>query len=90
MGREHFTVGVDVDPFSLGLLQQKLKVLQIMTGHNNKRPFFYGKGHSGRFRCPIGLCIGLVQKCHALQVDFSDFQHGRKQPFDAFFITDSK
>ena len=90
MGREHFTVRIDVDSFSLCLFKQKLQILQIMSGHNNKGSFFYGKSNCSRFWCSVSFCICLVKECHALQIDFSYFQHNRKQCFHTFFVTNLK
>ena len=90
MGREHFTMSIDVDSFSLCLFKQKLQILQIMTGYYNKRSFFYSKCNSSWFRCSIGFCICFIKKCHTLQIDFPYLQYGRKQRLHAFFIADLK
>lgn len=39
MGRQHFPVGVDVDAFSLRLLQQQLQIVKIVAGVTIKGPF---------------------------------------------------
>ena len=61
MGRQHFTVGVDVDAFTLGLLQQQLQVVEIMAGDDDERPLLHRQrdGH-GRGRA-VGLGVGLIQ-----------------------------
>ena len=90
MGREHFTMSIDVDSFSFCLFKQKLQVFQIMSGYDNKRTLFYCECNIGRFWCSIGFCISLIKKCHTLQINFSYFQYSRKQSFHTFFITNLK
>ena len=36
MGRQHFPVGVDVDAFSLRLLQQQLQIVKIVAGDDDE------------------------------------------------------
>ena len=66
------------------------KIFQVMSGHDNKRPFFYRKCNISWLWCSIGFCICLIKKCHALQIDFSYFENCRKQCFCTLFIADLK
>jgi len=71
MCREHLAVSIDIDALAFGLLKQCLKVIQIMSADNDEGTLFNGERNSHRSRCSVGLCIGFVQKCHALEVDFA-------------------
>ena len=55
-----------------------------------KGSFFYGKSNCSRFWCSVSFCICLVKECHALQIDFSYFQHNRKQCLYTFFVANFK
>ena len=41
---KHFAVGVDVDAFALGLLQQQLQVVEVMSGDDDERPLSTVRG----------------------------------------------
>ena len=81
MGREHFAVSIDVHTLSLCLLKKKLHVMEIMTAHNDKRTFFYGKGNFRRHRVAVGFCVCGVKKCHTFQVNSACFKHTPQQLF---------
>ena len=57
MGRQHFAVGVDVDAFSLGLLQQQLEVVEVVAGDDDKGTLFDRQADRGRLRMTEGLGI---------------------------------
>ncbi len=38
--RQHFTMSVNIDALTLGLLKQQFQVVQIMSRNNDKRSFF--------------------------------------------------
>ena len=40
MGWQHFTMGINVDSFSFGLLQKLLQILKIMSRHKDCLSFF--------------------------------------------------
>jgi len=74
MGRKHLTVGVDVDPFAFGLLEEFLQHLEVVAGDQNS---FAGPGTQidrGWDRCAIGLVVSGVQKTHGGQVLLAAFQ----------------
>ncbi len=52
VGRQHFTVGVDVDAFAVGLLQQQLQIVEVVTGNHDERPFFHGQGNGAGLGVP--------------------------------------
>ena len=59
MSGQHFTVCIDIDTHTLGLLQKELKVFQIMSTDYDKRPFFYFQrdGCRGRIAECFGICF---------------------------------
>ena len=44
MGRQHFAMGVDVDAFALGLLQQQLQVVEVVACDDDERPLLHVSG----------------------------------------------
>ena len=38
--RQHFSVRVNVDPFSLRLREQHFEIFQVMAGNHDERSFF--------------------------------------------------
>ena len=48
VGRQHFTVGVDVDAFTLGLLQQQFQIVEIVAGDDDERPLLHRQWDGGR------------------------------------------
>lgn len=44
VGGQHFAVGVNIDSFSLGLLQQLVHILQVMSGYQNGLSLFFVRG----------------------------------------------
>ena len=79
VGREHLAVGVDVDVLSVGLLEQQLHVVQVVTAHNDERTFLDGERHLRRNRVAVGFSVGVVEQLHAFQVDGSGLEHQREQ-----------
>ncbi len=68
VGRQHFAVGVDVDPFPFGLLEQLFQHLQVVAGHQNGLASLGAELHSGRNRVAVGIGVGIVQQPHHGQV----------------------
>ena len=77
--RKHLAVRIHSNALVLGLFQQTFEVVQIVSGDNDKRPFFNGQRNGCRLRCAVGLRICLVQQCHAGKIFLSDFQNNRQQ-----------
>src|SRR5512135_3606904 len=50
MGREHFTVSIDVDSFALALLQDGLEILEVVTRYENSLPLLCTERDFGRRR----------------------------------------
>ena len=48
VGGQHFAVGVDVDAFALGLLQQQLQIVEIVAGDDDERPLLHRQRDGGR------------------------------------------
>ena len=70
--RKHLAVRIHSNAFILGLFQQTFEVVQIVSGDNDKRPFFNGQRNGCRLRCAVGLRICLVQQCHAGKIFLSN------------------
>ena len=64
VGRQHLAVGVDVDPCPLGLLQQLLHILQIVSGDKYPRVAPHSQVDLGDLRVAVGLRVGLVEQRH--------------------------
>ena len=60
MSGKHFTMGVDVDPFSFGLFEKLLQIIKIMSRDNDERTFFNGQTDLSRRRIAVCLGIGFV------------------------------
>ena len=65
MGGEHFAVGVNVDPLSLGLLQKELQVVKVMAGDDDERPFLHGQGDGDRGGRAVAFGVCFIEKRHA-------------------------
>ena len=74
-------MGINVDALAFRLFQQKLQILQIMTGDHDKRPFFHLQRNRHRNRSAIRLGIGTVQKFHTGQIHLACLHHYRKELF---------
>ena len=81
MGREHFTVSVDVHALVFGLLKEKFHIVQVMTAHDDKRPFFNGQWNFCRDRVAVCVSVCSVEKCHTFQVHIACFKHQPQQLF---------
>jgi hypothetical protein len=68
---QHLTMGVDVDAFAFGLLQDDLQVLEVMAGNQNGLAFFGAQRHRGRHRVAVGAGIAGIQQFHGPQVHFA-------------------
>lgn len=79
MGREHFAVGVDVDPLAFCLLEEAFHIFKVVAGNDDERAFFDGQGNCRRNRCAVRRGVGFVEEGHAGQVDFTCFHDDRKQ-----------
>ena len=88
--RKHLSVGIDIDAFSFGLFQKKLKVLEVMTADNDERPLLDSERHAGRNRSAICGRIGSVEKFHAAEVDFADFKHDWKKFIHPIIVADHR
>ena len=79
MGRQHFAVGVDIDPRSVGLFQKLVQVLQVVAGHHDEGPLFHIRVHPGGDRGTEGFRVGPVQQGHALEIYLAEL-HDKGQP----------
>ncbi len=68
VGREHLTVGVDVDAGAFGLLEQLLQHLQVVAGDQDTLAGLGAQVDGGRDRMPIGIGVGGVEQSHHGQV----------------------
>ena len=78
VGREHLAVGVYVDAFALGLLQQQFQIVQVVARDHDERPFFHLQGNFCRGRSSQRFRIRTIEQGHALQIDLAQF-HGQGQ-----------
>ena len=88
--RKHLTVGIDIDSFSFCLFQKKLQVFQVVPADHDKRSFFYCEGNSDRNRITVGLCVCLIQKRHAFQVDLAHFHYKGEELLHVQIFADGK
>ncbi len=76
---QHLTVGVDVDAFALGLLQQGLQVLQVVAGDEDALALAVAEGNGRGDRMPVGSGVGGVEQLHGAQVGLAA-THGHVDP----------
>ncbi len=55
-------MGVDIDAFALGLLQEQLQIVEIVAGNDDEGAFFYGQGHGRGCRSTIGFGVGWSRR----------------------------
>ena len=79
MAGKHFPVGVNVDSFSLSLLQKQFQVVEVMSGDDDERSFFHSQGYGHRGRCAVCGGVCPVQKLHAGKIVFAYFHDNGKQ-----------
>ena len=80
--RQHLAVGVDVDALALGLLEQQLQVVQVVTGHDDERAGLDLEGDGGGLGRAERAGVGGVEHRHAGEVHLADLQHEREQRVD--------
>ncbi len=83
VGREHLAVGVNVDPFALGLLQEFLEILQIVTRYRDCLALDRLDAHAGRDRVAVGISIRRIEHSHNLQVQIADLKAPRNKLIDS-------
>ena len=79
VGGEEFAVGVDLDSLAGGLFEDLVEIVQIVTRHDDERPFFVGDEGLGRLGVAVGGGIGGIQEFHALQIHLAEFHHQGQQ-----------
>ena len=72
-------MGVNVDSFSLSLLQKQFQVVEVMSGDDDERSFFHSQGYGHRGRCAVCGGVCPVQKLHAGKIVFAYFHDNGKQ-----------
>ena len=72
---EHLPVGVDVDPSALGLLEQVLQVLQVMSGDDDGRPLLDRRGDLNRARDTELRTVGGIEHLHTDEVCLPHLHH---------------
>ena len=75
VGGEHLAVGVDVDSLALGLLEQRLEVLQVVAGDQDGLALLCAEGHGGGHGVAVGARVGRIEKLHRAQVHLAALQH---------------
>ena len=79
VGGQHFAVGVDVDAFTLGLLQQQLQIVEVMACDDDERSLLHRQQDGGRRGRTVAFGIGLIQKRHALKVFLAHLHYDGQQ-----------
>ena len=83
-------MGVDVDAFALGLLQQQLQVVEIVACDDDERPLLHRQRDSGRRGCTVAFGVGLIQQRHALEVFLAHLHDDGQQLIHAPVLAHSK
>ena len=73
VGREHFTVGIDVDAFAFGLLEQLVEIEQVVTGNDDSWPCLCARGNGCRCRIAERRGVSVVEHFHCAQVHLAGF-----------------
>ena len=71
MAGQHFAVGIDVDAFAFGLLQDGVQILQVVAGNENGLALLGAQGHGGGHGVAVGAGVAGIQQFHGPQVDFA-------------------
>lgn len=79
VGRQHFSVGINIDSPAFCLFQKEFQITQIMACDHDEGALFYGHGYISRNRRAVGLRIGPVQQGHAGQIDLARFHDQRQK-----------
>ena len=80
VGRQHLAVGVDAHACALGLLQQKLQVVQVVAGDDDERARLHLHGDGGGLRRAVSARVGLIEQPHAAEVHLAHLQRqGQKR-----------
>ncbi len=79
MGGQHLAVGVDIYALALGLLQQQVQVVQVVTRNNDKRSLFNGHGYLCGDGGAVGFGVGFIKQRHAGKVYKTGLGDQRKQ-----------
>ena len=87
VGRQHFTVCINVDARIVCLFQKQFQIVKIVSTYNNKRSFFNRKWNFSWNGSSIAFRIGFVQKLHASVIDLSGFQDVGEKSFEVFFTS---
>ncbi len=66
-------MGIDGNPFPLGLLQDQFHILQVVAGNQDGLAFFMAQGDLGRYGMAISFGVGGVQDFHGPQIDLAAF-----------------
>ena len=90
VGRQHFAMGVDVDAFALGLLQQQLQVVEVVACDDDERSLLHRQRDSGRRRRTVAFGVGLIQQRHTLEVFLAHLHDDGQQRIHAPVLTHSK
>ena len=86
--REHFAVGVDVDPLAVGLFQQQFHIVEVMTADHDEGSLLDRERNLRGDRVAVGLGVGVVKEFQALEVDVAGFQHQGKEGFLGAVLAD--
>ncbi|MPM33902.1 hypothetical protein SDC9_80483 [bioreactor metagenome] len=80
VGGEHLSVGVNIYPLALGLLEKGLQVGEVMAGHHDEGTLLHFHGNGSGGGGAIGIGVGLVKDLHAFEVHRADLHDERQQP----------
>ena len=83
IGRQHLAVRVYADACTLGLLEQELKVMEVVPSHDDKGTLLDGERDLSRLRGTVGSSVCLIEHRHDRIVDLTYLEHERQQRIDA-------
>ena len=75
VGRQHFTVGVDIDALALRLLEQFLQIFQVMAGDEDGLALFNPQGYACGRRVSVGSGIAGIEELHRPEIYRAALQH---------------
>ena len=83
IGRQHLAVRVYADACTLGLLEQELKVMEVVPSHDDKGTLLDGERDLSGLRGTVGSRVCLIEHRHDRIVDLTYLEHERQQRINA-------
>ena len=74
MCRQHLRMSIDINTGALGLLQELLQILQIMSGYQNTGVLSDANIYLGDLRISVSAGICSIQKSHTIYAELTAFK----------------